>query len=393
MIGIDTLAPWDKQRPLGLYNGGSAEIPAFGCYEIYDSYRPDSAEALTLDGGRTVLKVRQPTADNVANFGINGPIPLPAGQSDGFGTQDYPTYAAYDTANVPSFGEEWGPQNGSCLIKKGNKGLVIYGDQNGTIVRVARKLDATDYDIALATWTGTLSACPLTPALDLGGAAGVYPTMPSVANVQAKIANSANNAQFILGPTGTLYNPLPFEFNGTADEYWVTHWGNGNWLLRGPARKIIGGLYTTTGTSLTGGAVNWAATDGNTSPYLGSVAKVDGASPTVIEWTAKGSRTYLFTLRIQVTATSSFSVNRNSSTITTATVSGGGASVRGAQAQQIDIWMDTALGGSTITFDHVISGTMTGDFGGQFKVTITMFGATVTGVGGQLSLVAMVPRP
>lgn len=251
-----------------------------------------------------------------------------------------------------------------------------------------------DYDIGLGTWVGNIDACPLTPALALGGAAGVFPTMPSVANFAPRIINPANNAQFgPLGPVGTLYNPLPFAFNGASDEYWVTHLGDGNWLLRGPASKIIGGIYTTTGTTLTGGAVNWATTDGNTSPYMGSVAKVDGASPTTIEWTAKGSRTYLFTLRIQVLATSSFITNRNSSTVAFSTIAGGGAGAKGAPSQQIDIYMDTALGGSGVTFDHVLSGTMTGDVGDKFKITVTMFGATVTGVGGQLSLVAMVPRP
>ena len=242
MIGIDTLAPWDKQRPLGLYNGGSAEIPAFGCYEIYDSYRPDSGEAMVLGGGRTVLKVRQPTADNVANFGINGPIPLPAGQSDGFGTQDYPTYAAYDTANTPAFGEEWGPQNGSCLIKKGNKGLVIYGDQNGTIVRVARAPQATGvlfkkvsgeevpaYGVAMVYGSGFVvngETCYPITKYD-----GVHAEDQFLVNLDTAVANNeyGRGTWLMDGPGYALY-----EETDAVVTFKIESWGPiaGSWKLR-----------------------------------------------------------------------------------------------------------------------------------------------------------------
>jgi len=140
MIGIDGLAPWDKQRPLELNNVGSADIPRFGIAEITNSTRPDSGDALVSGGGRTVLSVQRPGANYVLDFAINGPIACPPSTPGIFGTQHFPCFVAYNPAQTPAFGEEWGITANSSLIVKNRPGLLILGDPNGEIVRVSRTL-------------------------------------------------------------------------------------------------------------------------------------------------------------------------------------------------------------------------------------------------------------
>lgn len=297
MLGIDHLAPWDKQRFVELYNGGAAEIPAFGCYEIYDAERPDAAEALVLDGGRTVLFVRQPTADNVANFGINGALPLPASTYGGFGTQDYPTYAAYDTANAPAFGEEWGPQSGSCLIKKNNRGLVIYGDASGGLVRVHKTPTVGIYTTTLAVLGGSLSAMDWT-------AGTVFPATSTITT--AAVTGTVYGMKLVAGFAGqysyqtiesgaTIINPLPFSFdNGSVVR---VAYANGYWVVLGPASSQVGASFSGSGGSASSPLdLTWTSTGGG-GLFVGGLAAAFGTTARItapvssnlnvfVEWSA-----------------------------------------------------------------------------------------------------------
>ena len=399
MVGLQNIhTPFDDQRHVALYNGGSAEIPAYGCYEIYDTYRPDSAETLVLGGGRTVLKVRRPTSDNVANFGINGPLALPAGQSDGFGTQDYPTYAAYDTANAPAFGEEWGPQSGSCLIKKGNRGLVIYGDASGGIVRVTRSGAPADYDHALASWTtATLDPCPLTPDLVLSGRNGSV-VMPSI-SASIAIPDPTDDSKFAALGTNTLYNPLPFTFVGVISggtyDYWCSHFGDGKFLMRGPAGyQIIGGSMPSTGSSLSTGFVVWA--DGNSDgsghgasgPFVGRVFEVDSGSPTEISITATGPCSYRVVYQLTVSGTTQ-AFGLPARIVSGVSVSGVLASIIGGSDQQM-VGDDSS--GAAFTQQLNGTGILTADFGDTIKITCSGTQVNITSVSGRITLEAILPR-
>lgn len=127
MIPQGAFSPFHQQRWVEAYNDGAATIPSRGICEITDSYRPDSASAETPNGGRTVLKVRQPTTSYVLKFAINGPLAIAAGKT-GFVTTHYPAWVAYNAAYTPATDEEWGITSGSCLVTRYRSGLIILGD-------------------------------------------------------------------------------------------------------------------------------------------------------------------------------------------------------------------------------------------------------------------------
>jgi hypothetical protein len=76
--------------------------------------------------GQAVLTVARPNADGGSFYFFNGPFAVDAG---GFGscTGDFPCFAAYDTADVPALGQQWGAKNGSWLLEKGHTGYKIIG--------------------------------------------------------------------------------------------------------------------------------------------------------------------------------------------------------------------------------------------------------------------------
>lgn len=138
MIDQGPFSPFHQQRWIEAKNNGSTTIPAFGICQILDSTRPDSSSAETPSGGRTVLSVQVPDSSTyLLTFAVNGAKPIAAGKT-GEVTMHFPCYVAYDTANTPAYGEEWGPQASSSLALKNHPGLIILGDQNGTTVRVDR---------------------------------------------------------------------------------------------------------------------------------------------------------------------------------------------------------------------------------------------------------------
>jgi hypothetical protein len=111
-------------RWLSFRNQSEEPIPGFAVL------RPTGV--ITVEG-QAVLTVAQPNSSGGGFHLFNGPFPVAAG---GFGscTVDFPCFAAYDTADVPALGEEWGPQAGSWALTKGNTGYrILGGAQDGRV--------------------------------------------------------------------------------------------------------------------------------------------------------------------------------------------------------------------------------------------------------------------
>lgn len=138
MIPQGPHSPFHQQRWIEAYNGGSSTIPAHGIVQITASTRPDSSSVETPSGGRTVLTVQVPDSNTyLLDFAINGHEPIAAGKY-GKVTMHYPCYVAYDTTNTPAYGEEWGAQASSSLVRKNHPGLIVLGDVGSGLARVDR---------------------------------------------------------------------------------------------------------------------------------------------------------------------------------------------------------------------------------------------------------------
>lgn len=162
MIPQGPFSQFHQQRWIEAKNDGSTTIPAFGICQITGSARPDTSSTETPDGGRTSLTVQVPDSSTyLLDFAINGHVPIAAGKY-GYVTQQYPCYVAYNTAQTPAYGDEWGVAASSSLVVKNRPGLLILGDTNGTIVRVdktslTKLVGKPDSDISKGS-SGTVSA-------------------------------------------------------------------------------------------------------------------------------------------------------------------------------------------------------------------------------------------
>lgn len=110
----DVRSPVQQQRWIECVNVGSQEIPPHGCCEIVGT--------TTAGIGRTVLQVKRPTADGLANVVLNGVQPIQAAKH-GYCTKDFPAFALGTT----SVGEPCGSQKDSFALKTGVSGFVSLG--------------------------------------------------------------------------------------------------------------------------------------------------------------------------------------------------------------------------------------------------------------------------
>lgn len=129
----DPRAPYRQQRWIEVINNSGETILPGSVMEVTSASQPDT--------GRTAERVVRPTKDGVANFLICGPVTIQSGGT-GFGTNDFPVYARYNTSASPVNGDEWGPTKDSWVLSKGRNGVLIDGDAtsvNGVdLVRVKR---------------------------------------------------------------------------------------------------------------------------------------------------------------------------------------------------------------------------------------------------------------
>lgn len=254
-----------------------------------------------------------------------------------------------------------------------------------------------DYDHCLAWWTlGDLDPCPMSGGLILSGRNGAV-VMPSI-QAAIMIPDAANNAKFALldGGVRTLYNPLPFKFMGNVlgtSDLWCSHWGDGKFLLRGPTSgHIIGGSMPTTGTSLSGGFVQWSTgnSDGNgagaNGPFVGRVFEVVGGSPTEIVITATGTCTYRVTYQITVQGTTN--LLGTTSRITT-TLSGGSQVIGGVDQQ-----MASDGGNPGVLYIQQMNGSaiLVADNGDIVKLACSDSSGFITSVSGRITLEAILDR-
>lgn len=148
-------------------NIGPTEVPAFGIVEI------DSTESDEEGIQRFLVKQKADGGSEV--YLINGLDPI-ADQSTGAPlggvSCDWPVEALYDSADTPAVGEEWGPTDGSYLLKKSGSGFQIVGspkaDPDGGRERVRVKASAATSGFA-KTKSGGIAAATESPD-DLGSA-------------------------------------------------------------------------------------------------------------------------------------------------------------------------------------------------------------------------------
>lgn len=145
----DTRAPHRNQRWVEC----TGATTAYAVMHVADASREETV--------RTILELESPTEDDQTN-GI-----FVVGPNADICTNDYPTYALYDSTNTPAAGEEWGVESGSLLLHKNRLGFIILGDADGTKVRVMRTCPtaglvelcaqatatrSTPYDCLLGVW-------------------------------------------------------------------------------------------------------------------------------------------------------------------------------------------------------------------------------------------------
>jgi len=78
-----------------------------------------------------VVQASKPDGDGSTGvWYVNGPVRVLNG---GYGacTKENPVWVLYDDADAVVNGDEWGPQNGSWELKKGNVGFVAGGGASG----------------------------------------------------------------------------------------------------------------------------------------------------------------------------------------------------------------------------------------------------------------------
>lgn len=130
-LPLDTRSPHQQQRWIELKNTGGSDIPAFAVVEVDGASHDDM--------GRTILHVKRPTADNLANVVVNGAQVIPVGEQGRVGTNDFPAYVLC-TGGTPAAGERWGTTANSYYIQQNKSGFRICGDHDTAteVVRVMR---------------------------------------------------------------------------------------------------------------------------------------------------------------------------------------------------------------------------------------------------------------
>lgn len=186
----DRRAPVHNQRWIELENVGSSSIPAFGAVEITDSYRPESSELETPDGGPTVLKVRLATVDNPCAYCLNGAQTIPVGERRRLGTMDSPALALLSP--TPTALQEYGIKAGSYYLQQDTDcplyGFILLGDYDATtdVGRVQFHPVNTQPTWAVATLDENM--CPTDSEVQIqsftakGGRCGITVNQPSYVN-------------------------------------------------------------------------------------------------------------------------------------------------------------------------------------------------------------------
>lgn len=132
-------SPFRQQRWVECENLGSDVLLAYSVAEIYEASRPEKTLQMTPGGGRTVLQLREPSADSRLNTAVLGPIDVPVGRF-GICTMDFPAYVRLGLGE-PVNNQIWGVRDGQTAIFSGYRGFRILGDydEDNGLVRVMRE--------------------------------------------------------------------------------------------------------------------------------------------------------------------------------------------------------------------------------------------------------------
>lgn len=179
-------------------NQGSSTCPANGVVRIA-GYQTD-------DDGRLVLNGNQPNKATNVLVAINSPTPVEAGKK-GLCTFATLSWCAYETGDgTPSNGENWGPDNGTWLMRRDQGSLwhVIGADSNNGRVLMARmglnaffgKTDASHSKSAAGTvsvFSGAVGS-----ESDTGDNESVYNSFADVDTTKKQIALTFNSQIYMI---------------------------------------------------------------------------------------------------------------------------------------------------------------------------------------------------
>lgn len=112
---------------LTVENKSGEEAPAYGILRVTNGKMPSE------DGS---YEIGKPDGSS-ATYWINSPVAI-ADDAFGAATNRFPTTVAYDDAETPAVGEEWGPVTGSWLLTKTGTGYRIVGTPEDGLVRVEK---------------------------------------------------------------------------------------------------------------------------------------------------------------------------------------------------------------------------------------------------------------
>jgi len=104
-----------------LLNDYAGTIPAFGVCKI---------SSVITNAGRSVYRVTRPDTTLDQEYMLNGPMPIPQGKA-GSGTLGL-GYALCDSAASPAYGQHWGVQTNSFLLKQYRNGFFCLGNNQGS---------------------------------------------------------------------------------------------------------------------------------------------------------------------------------------------------------------------------------------------------------------------
>lgn len=124
---LDQGGPPPDRYNLTVENKAGEEAPAYGILRVTNGKMPSE------DGSYEVDK----PDGSAATYWVNSPIPI-ADDAFGAATNRFPTTVAYDDAETPTIGEEWGPVTGSWLLTKAGTGYRIVGAPENELVRVEK---------------------------------------------------------------------------------------------------------------------------------------------------------------------------------------------------------------------------------------------------------------
>jgi hypothetical protein len=122
--------PASHAPPIQFRNDNSGTVPSHGIIEI--------TGASTFSDGTPFLTANQPDDDDGAQFNhyVNSHRPVLTGDYGVCYSPIFPVWVAYDSAETPAFGENWGPSDGTWIIKKDSGGFLILGSPDTTDERV-----------------------------------------------------------------------------------------------------------------------------------------------------------------------------------------------------------------------------------------------------------------